>query len=318
MQRLKDDRGAVSVMVALLIVPLIAFAAIAIDVAAMWADKQQLQTGADAGALAVAQDCAQNACADPAYTAQTLAAANVNDGGATAAITDPQLNTLTPSSGSVTVQTSGTREHWFAPVLGIDQSTITTEATAGWGAPTGGTAVLPVAFSLCEFLDQTGGGLPSGTTERTIFFTKSSGTSCTGPSNNFVPGGFGWLTVNGGSCQTTSAIDDVLWSDTGENVPSGCTTADFAAVQNQTVLLPIFDDTGGTGSSAWYRLYGYAAFTITGYHFVGQYSWSADGACKGSVRCVQGYFTEFVDLTDAFDYGTSAPQLGASVVSLTS
>ena len=52
MQRLRDERGAVAVMVALLMVPLIGFAAIAIDVAAMWSERQQLQNGADAGALA--------------------------------------------------------------------------------------------------------------------------------------------------------------------------------------------------------------------------------------------------------------------------
>ncbi|MPV37016.1 pilus assembly protein TadG-related protein [Georgenia subflava] len=315
MQRLKDERGAVNVVVALLLVPMLAFGAITVDVAAMWAEKQQLQTGADAAALAVAQDCARNDCGPAATTAQSLAEANIDDGEATASIVGPAPS---PSSGSVTVQTSGVREHWFAPVLGIDESTITTQATASWGAPTGGTAVLPLAFSWCEFQAQTGGGLPSSTTERTIYFTKSSGTSCTGPSNNLVPGGFGWLTVNAGSCQTTSAIGQVLWSDTGENVPSGCSTADFTAVQGDTVLLPIFDSSGGTGSSAWYRLYGYAAFVVTGYHFVGQYSWSASGTCKGNVRCVQGYFTEFVDLSADFDHGTSAPQLGAAVVSLTS
>ena len=78
MQRLRDERGAVAVMVALLMVPLIAFAAIAIDVAAMWSERQQLQTAADAGALAIAQDCARGACGDPAETAESLAVANVN------------------------------------------------------------------------------------------------------------------------------------------------------------------------------------------------------------------------------------------------
>ncbi len=315
MQRLTDERGAVSVTVALLLVPLIAFAAIAVDVAGLWSDRQQLQTGADAAALAIAQDCARNDCKVPAQTAQQLARANVNDGDATATVTDP---TLSPSTGRVTVRTGTVRDHWFAPVLGFDASSVAAQATAGWGAPSGGTAILPIAFSWCEFRAQTGGGLPSGTTERTIFFTKSSGTSCTGPSNNVVPGGFGWLSVDAGTCRTTSSIGQVLWSDTGENVPSGCTTADFTAVQNRTVLLPLFDQSGGTGSSAWYHLYGYAAFRVTGYHFVGQYSWSAEGSCKGDVRCVQGYFTEFVDLSQAFRYSTTAPRLGASVVSLTS
>ena len=78
MQRLKDERGAVAVMVALLIIPLIAFAAIAIDVAAMWSERQQLQTAADAGALAIAQDCARGTCGTPAQTAQSLALANVD------------------------------------------------------------------------------------------------------------------------------------------------------------------------------------------------------------------------------------------------
>lgn len=314
MQRLNDERGAVSVMVALLMIPLIAFAAISIDVAAMWSERQQLQTGADAAALAIAQDCARHDCRNPAQTAQDLAAANINDGAATATVTDPALS---PASGRVTVANAAVSEHWFAPVLGIDDTTITTEATAAWGAPTGGTAVLPLAFSWCEFQAQTGGGLPSSTTERTIFFTKSAGTTCTGPSGNTVPGGFGWLSADAGSCKATSTMNQVLYSSTGEAIPNGCTTADFTAVQNKTVLLPLYDQAGDTGSNAWYRLYGYAAFTITGYHFVGQYSWSAQGTCKGNVRCVQGYFTKFVDLTDAFRYGTGAPQLGAAAVRLT-
>ena len=39
--------------------------------------------------------------------------------------------------------------------------------------------------------------------------------------------------------------------------------------QGKTVLLPIFDQAGDTGSNAWYHLQGYAAFHLTGYDFVG-------------------------------------------------
>lgn len=315
MQRLSTDRerGAVSVAIALLSVVLIGFAAISIDVAALWADRQKLQAGADAAALAVAQDCAGGACGDPTTTARTLAVANAGPEAQGAIVGAAP----TPTSGSVTVDTSSVRDHWFAPVLGVDESTVAARATASWGPPSGGTAVLPLTFSWCEFKAQTGGGLPSGTTERTIFFTKSSGTSCTGPSGNMVPGGFGWLTVNAQSCQTRSRMNEVMWSEPGEAVPSGCTTADFVEVQDRTVLLPIYDQYGDSGSNAWYRLYGYAAFRITGYHFVGQFSWSAAGTCKGSVRCIQGYFIQFVDIGDAFTYSTGAPRMGASVVKLT-
>jgi Flp pilus assembly protein TadG len=314
MRRLRDQRGAVGVTVALLMIPLVAFAAITIDVGAMWAERQQLQIGADAGALAVAQGCAINNCGTPAATAQTFATANLNAGTATATVTDPAL---TAATGSVTVRNSGVRQHWFAPVLGVKSASLTAQATVGWGAPTGGVSVLPLAFSWCEFKLQTGGGVPSSTVEHTILFTKSSQASCTGPSNNIVPGGFGWLTAQAGSCTAKSAIADILYSAPGNSVPSGCGTADFEAYQGKVVLLPIFNEAGDTGSNAWYRIYGYAAFTITGYDFgPGKYTWNGNKG-GGSDRYIKGYFTKFVDLSDAFSYGAAAPQLGASIVSLT-
>jgi Putative Flp pilus-assembly TadE/G-like len=295
--------------VAMLMVPIMGCAAIAIDAAAAYTQRLQLQTGADAGALAIAHDCALGACGVPAQTAQDMATGNSNLDAATATV--PTL-----TSSTVTVRTSGVRNYWFAPVLGVDSSTIDAQASAAWGAPNGGTAMLPLTFSYCEFSAQTGGALPSGTTARTIYFTKSSGVAgCTGPSNNVVPGGFGWVTVNSGSCNTTSAISGLLNSDPGNSVPSSCSTSNVAALQNETVLLPIFDQAYDSGSNSTYRVYGYAAFLITGYHFGGQYSWNQP--CNGSDRCIRGYFTRFVASSENFDFSASAPSLGASIVKLT-
>lgn len=303
------DKGAVSVVVGLLIVPLIGFLAVAIDVAALYADRQQLQTGADAGALAIAQDCAVELCNPLTYnqTATELAVANKNDGSVSAfALADP-------AAGRVTVDTTTDRAHWFAPVLGFDSSTVTAEATVGWGAPTGGTAVLPMTLSLCEFNAQTGGIL-FGSTPTTIKFTKSSDTGCTGPSGNVVPGGFGWLSTDTGTCNTTSVVNETLFTSTGNSVPSGCQPEDFQSLQGATVLLPIFDEAGESGSSAFYKVHAYAAFTITGYYFAdSKYRWNS--ACSGNERCISGYFTEYVELSDAFSYG-EAPDLGSSVAHL--
>lgn len=316
MRRLKDERGAASVMVVLLMVPLIGFAALAVDVAAMWSERQELQTGADAAALAVAQDCARARvleCALPQHTAQDLASANVRDPVTATVLTFPLL----PTTGRVEVRTTGNRQHVFAPLLGTGSTEISTEATAGWGAPSGGIAQLPLIFSWCEFLAQTGGGLPSLVTERVIGLTKSSGVvGCTGPSRNVVPGGFGWLTTDSGTCRRTSAIDGILFSEPGNSVPSSCGPADLTRARGTTVLLPVFDDYGGEGSHAWYHIYGYAAFHITGYHFGGQYT-TNPSACRGNERCLIGYFTRFVDLSEAFNYSATAPQLGASVIALT-
>ena len=83
----------------------------------------------------------------------------------------------------------------------------------------------------------------------------------------------------------------------------------------QTVLLPLFDQSGATGSNAWYRVYGYAAFKLTGYALGGQYNTSPK-PCTGNDRCVAGYFTRFVELSDAWTYSPDAPQLGASILRL--
>ena len=42
----------------------------------------------------------------------------------------------------------------------------------------------------------------------------------------------------------------------------------------------------------------------------------ACGPGNGSDRCVTGYFTRFVELSDAFDYSPDAPQLGACILRL--
>jgi putative Flp pilus-assembly TadE/G-like protein len=84
--RPRDDRGAVAVMVAILLAGgvLLCFLALVIDVGDVYLEHQQLQNGADAAALAVANACAKNAAecateADAITLAQTLADGNAND-----------------------------------------------------------------------------------------------------------------------------------------------------------------------------------------------------------------------------------------------
>ncbi|GAB3350952.1 pilus assembly protein TadG-related protein [Modestobacter lapidis] len=311
-RRLGDERGAAAVVLSLLMVPMLGFAAIAVDVGALYAERARLQIAADAAAFAVAQDCARGACGDMFATASDVVQAN--DGDATTA--PPVL-----SSAPLSVQVTGSTpvQHWFAPVIGHDATGVTATATVGWGSPDAGTAVLPLTFSWCEFERQTGGGLPSATTVHTINLTKSTPAekSCTGPSGNFVPGGFGYLDTEPGNCRAASAINTRSHSSTGNAVPSSCSQADASSWLDRTVLLPIFDEYGGTGNNAWYRVYGYAAFRLTGYDFGGQYH-TGKNTClgNGSDRCVTGYFTRFVDLSEAFSYSSDAPALGTAILRL--
>ena len=309
-RRLDGERGATAVMFALLLIPMLGFAAIAIDVGALYAERARLQVGADAAAIAVAQDCSRGNCGDMLATAQGLITANDTEGTAAKPV-------LSSDPLSVTVTGGTPKEHWFAPIIGHESTLVSATATVGWGSPSRGTAVLPLTFSWCSFEAQTHGGLPSTTALRTINLTKSATDLCTGPSNNQVPGGFGFVDTDAGACTATSGIDQKLISSTGNNPPSGCDEADFAGFVGQSVLLPIFDDFGGQGSHAWYRVYGYAAFKVTGYDFGGKFN-TAKNACggNGSDRCVIGYFTRFVELSDAWNYSPDAPQMGSSILRL--
>jgi Flp pilus assembly protein TadG len=312
-RRFDGERGATAVVFSLLLVPMLGFAAIAVDVGALYAERARLQVGADAAAIAVAQDCSRGNCGDMLATAQALIAANDTEGTAAQPV-------LSSDPLSVTVTGGMPKEHWFAPVIGHDSTRVSATATVGWGAPSRGTAVLPLTFSWCSFKAQTGGGLPSDDTMQTIMFSKSDDIgNCTGPSGNFVPGGFGWVVPDANRCHATSAIGQRLSSDTGVSLPKGCSQADFDGWIGETILLPIFDEYGAGGSHGWYRVYGYAAFRLTGYAFNGSTN-TGKKVCgpktTSSDRCVTGYYTRFVELSDAWNYSPTAPTLGASILRL--
>jgi Flp pilus assembly protein TadG len=306
--RLSDERGATAVIFALILVPVLGFAALAVDIGSLYAEQARLQVAADAAALAVAGDCARGACGDMLATARSLVVAN--DGAASTA--QPVLTT-NPLSVTVTGRTPV--QHWFAPVIGHDSTAVSATSTVAWGAPGGGTAALPLVFSWCEWSAQTGGAMPSTTTERTIMLPKTSGTGCTGPGNKFLSGGFGWLTTDGGStCKATSRVGNWFTSETGNNPSKGCSPGAIDALVGRTVLLPVFDQTTGGGSGGQYHVFGYVAFKLTGYYFAGQYKGTK--ACSGSDRCVRGYFTRFVEPSDTFFYDSTAPSMGAWVLRL--
>ena len=59
------DSGAVAVVVAVAMLALLGAAALAVDVGSLYSERAQLQNGADAAAIAIAQACATNATAPP-------------------------------------------------------------------------------------------------------------------------------------------------------------------------------------------------------------------------------------------------------------
>ena len=325
----RRERGAVAVMVALLMVVLLGATAIGVDVAAISAEKQELQNGADAGALAIAQSCADGNGGATGATAQNYAEDNKKDSDATGTVVD--LNT---SVGEVTVQTETLRDNWFAGFLGFDQTTIQARATAIWGPMVGG-RTMPLIFSVCEWWTQLGfdeedpnfAGAASGT----IYLSKSSDAEeCERPnSGNYVPGGFGYIDTEGPhSCTAVTYIEgEAEWVDSspGNTPPSGCDDQLFKDLvdDNTEFLIPLFDEYEEQGANARYRLYAYAAFEMEGFNFGGQYKYGSPVPCKGNERCIQGTFVEVVAINDANTCWPGCPDglgtdnnLGVTVVRL--
>ncbi len=345
----RDDRGAIGVLVAVLIGTgvLLGIGAMVIDVGRLYQNRAELQNGADAGALAVAKSCADGAC-DPSL-AQPLASANASSltghsdaatlvcgsgplGGCpagTGAMTDcpappaaaygwVDVHTATQLPGGSTLLPP-----IFANTLAGNSSysgtTVKACAQAAWGAATSAYS-LGFTISICQWNSLVNaGGVPFGT--EIALLIKGSAKPCAGPAGQNIPGGFGWLTSDS-SCQAVIDLATATtYTDPGNNVSQGCQDAIRQIVASgATVYVPVFDSVSGTGSNAAYHVAGLAAFVLNGYqNLPGVHPdvvpTGMAGSCTGNVPCLFGQFTQaLVPLTDSIGGGTD---FGATAIKLT-
>ena len=147
-QSLKNDgeRGAVSVVVALLLVVLLSFGAIAVDVGMLYAERTQLRNGADAAALAMAQKCSRDLNDVNCSTVSSLAAGLTN-GNATDGLSHIKSAVLDKTARTVSV-TAGAQEAgrspnevslFFARVLGMNTAEVTASSIGTMGYALQGT-----------------------------------------------------------------------------------------------------------------------------------------------------------------------------------
>ncbi|SDE92803.1 Putative Flp pilus-assembly TadE/G-like [Blastococcus fimeti] len=331
--RMGEERGAVGVMVALLLVPLLGFAAIAVDLTAVQAERTQLRNGTDAAVLAVATDCAWNPATcggDPGATARSLITRNAGQVGATLGTPVVDVDPRAPVGQTVSVTATSEQKHWFAPVLGHDASTVAATSTAAWSGTSRATAKLPLAIGRCEYDKHR--SRPSVTME-------ASNSGCTGGGQSSLR--FVWLATDPGSvCRTTATVGAQIARSAGgaTSMPAACGSQGqyLLDLVGTTILLPVVDDSQGSASS--YRVYGFAAFQVSGYDLGTGKSWAqmswferliaiieflirlftGQGNGNGNEQglVVQGSFTTHVQLSDA-PLQTSAPDLGARSVFLT-
>jgi hypothetical protein len=300
--RLREERGGIAVMLALLMPILFGAAALGIDTAAVWSARQQVQTGADAAVIAVAMDCARGNCGDIKKTAEDAFWAN--DKAA-------KVSDLGPGEGWIAVNNrriSTTQKrpwlvnHFFAAAIGFDTGSLSVSSYAEWAPATRARAEIPMAISYCTYKS-----LAPSLTSKTIVnlgVGESTSGTCRTPDGRNLPGGVALTQVDGGSCGTTTE-----WRSSYQRyrpvlngpLPGGCTDAYLASLVGRDVTVPVYDDLQGQT----YRVYGYAAFRVTGY--------SGSGS-----RTLTGYFTYSArQVDDTTPPNRTAPDLGARSVFLT-
>ena len=305
MRWLKRDDGVAMVLVGVMLSVLLAVAGMAVDLGVVFAERRELRTGADAAALAIAEDCGMKMkhCDEPTAraTAQEYADANAWDG--TSAVDSVSLIHSSATTGSVRVVTSawdaakgesGVRVPLLS-LLGFDRVNVGASATAIFDHPASGGG-LPLTIGTCEFYTAVTSGFGVGSTTTLVYKDpkKDPEKPCpSDPAGKDAPGSFGWLdTPNSSLCRSALLIvGGEASAEPGYSPSKGCKT-DIPPL-NADYMLPIYSRVSGSGDNTRYTVAGFASFHLLGYNFP---IWGQAGVgCGGSghsIGCITGYFVQ--------------------------
>lgn len=274
MGRGRDERGVVIVTVAISLVVIMAMAAIAIDLGNARERKRNLVTATDSAALAAVAVYLEggNGCDTTddefvGYHDDLAVVTACTPGGEAAGDPGP--------IGWVTVEADRTIDYRFAPVIGIDSTTVSTRTTARHGPPATATGLRPLGLcmegdsELEAWLDP---GVYPGPDEASlaieITYSKEEAGACGG---GLLPGNWAIMDFDGGA----NAIPDINdWIVNGypyeinigtfdgdcDSEPEACYEGDpgafspasddsLEALVGQEFQLPIFNIGEGSGAT---------------------------------------------------------------------
>ncbi len=349
-----DEQGAIAVLITVLMAGgvLTGMGALVIDVGQLYAERAQLQNGADAAALAVAETCAAGTCTPG--SAASYANANAKDGASAVSLVcgSGSLGGCPASTGKMTdcpapaapdyvnvhTATEAADGSSLLPTAlvrtlpgeaGYTGTTVAACAQAVWGPPSTATTTA-FTVSACEWDAATSLGTllaapppyppdppPVPSLDQVLKLSTGPGAGCSSePAGADGPGVFGWLGDQTGACTVNIGSSSYDAGPDGSADPS-CLQALAAAVASRApVAIPVYTSVTGTGSNALYTLKGFAAFVITGYQLPG--SSAADwlnpaNSCPGPAECIDGFFVRALIPATA---QVGGPDLGALEVKL--
>jgi hypothetical protein len=333
----RSDRGASAVVIGICLVFLIAFAGLAVDVGALYAERTELQKGAEAAVLAIAEDCAHGTkpCDVPTATAtaEDYIAANATDLAGALDSLDLDLVAQEVTVIDATERSDGGSIFlpFFAQVIGWEGMTVKAQAIARWGTLASYNTI-PITMSMCDI----GYDPDTGTyTEGTItvrFLDPLSSDTCPGhpgfdtDGDGSMPAGFGTLYEESDCVAYTEAYDELtpeMWTFQNPG-------ADFSEIRdcltlNESYVIPVFVDyifqtddpcpdmratNGITAQADCYGIGGYVHFTVTGWRFPGNTAGSP--GCGAPDSCITGTITGYSttgEIGESFNFGVVVVEL---------
>lgn len=280
-RRMRDESGAVTVVVAIVMTVVLGMAALVIDIGAAEARRAQLQDAADAAAVGIAQRCF-----DSSFTSLASCDGGVV-GAATATAGGYALDNLNDRSASVSsvvftndtvhVTLSSDQPSFFARIFDITSTTIRTEATAKWSQPA---YPLPLAYHQCAL------PAPNSATRQFLRYDllDLNLSSC-----GLVPGvldllGPGWVTQTdlislddglsllGSDCSFDIDLVAYVSTTLTKVLPTQCSHL-LPSLIGRQVLLPVYDRVlvpivvNGVLLGQGMKVEKYALMEVTGYDF---------------------------------------------------
>jgi hypothetical protein len=349
--RRRGERGGVTAVFASVLGcgVLLGMGTLVVDVARLYVEREQLQSGADAGALKIAQVCATTSAictSRVADVARQYADANSADGTAGVSVVCGRGGDLAPcpapsggladcvraapAAGDYVEIRTDTRLPDGSTVLppvfaqsivdGYRGATVNACARAAWGAPR--SARLALAISVCEWDRYTTGGAsyPDPPTERLIHLHDDPTAGVCQPAGSAgagTPGGFGWLDDPAGGCRTPVVANGTYQGQPADTMSHACEAMLTEGRRSRrAVLMPIYNAVAAQGGTVRYTLLGFAGFVVTGWDLPGSRNVSTltgRSSCDTPTPCVYGYFTR---ATVPGGGPIGGPDLGASVVGL--
>ncbi|MCL5291694.1 MAG: DUF11 domain-containing protein [Actinobacteria bacterium] len=149
-KKLREERGAVTVVIAAALAALLLSVAVVADLGLLYQERRQLQTSTDAAALAAAMDIAEGRGSAVA-TARAIEYVSTN-----ANIPPSQINVEFPAADRVRVVAKTERSIPFSGLIGRETAQVAAGSTAALGAARGVANLVPFVVPLQRVRDFTG------------------------------------------------------------------------------------------------------------------------------------------------------------------